>query len=255
MPAAIFTWPYPLVIAHRGGGILAPENTLAGMRLAVQRGFRGVEFDVMLARDGVPVLMHDPQLGRTVAGHGPVAAHTAAELKAMDAGSWLGAAFAGEPVPSLAAVTAFCRAAGLWMNVEIKPAAGAEVQTGAAVAELLHAAFATEAKSCTAPLLSSFSQAALQAAEAVAPELPRAWLVDRVPADWQARCAALRVVSLHVNHRHLDEGTARNIKQAGLGLFCYTINDPARAREVLGWGVDAFCTDRLDLIGPEFTAV
>lgn len=247
----MYTWPYPVVIAHRGGGILAPENTLAGMRLAAQRGFRGVEFDVMLARDGVPVLMHDPQLGRTVAGRGPVAAHTAAELQAMDAGSWLDTAHAGEPVPSLAAVTAFCRSNGLWMNVEIKPGPGTEAQTGKAVARLLQGSFAAEVGSAAAPLLSSFSQAALQAARAAAPALPRAWLVDQVPADWQATCKSLGVVSLHVNHRHLDHGTARAVKQAGLGLFCYTINDPARAAVLLEWGVDAFCTDRLDLFSPD----
>src|SRR5690606_35155961 len=90
------------VIAHRGGGTLAPENTMAGMRLARDRGFRAVEFDAMLTSDLVPVLMHDPRFGRTVRGTGSVSATTAAQLAQMDAGSWLGAAFQGEPVPMLA---------------------------------------------------------------------------------------------------------------------------------------------------------
>ena len=246
------TWLYPTVIAHRGGGVLAPENTLAGMRLATERGFRGVEFDVMLAHDAVPVLMHDTQLGRTVAGHGAVSAHTAAELHAMDAGRWFDPAFAGEPVPSLKTVTAFCRANALWMNVEIKPAPGAEAETGTLVARELLASCAAELLTPAAPLLSSFSQPALQAARAAAPALARAWLVDRVPSDWEAQCTALGVVSLHVNQRHLDRVTAHAVKQSRLGLFCYTVNDPARAAELLEWGIDAFCTDRLDLIGPNF---
>ena len=58
-------WPFPRVLAHRGGGALAPENTIAAIRAGLDRGFRAVEFDAMLAADNVPVLMHDPTLERT----------------------------------------------------------------------------------------------------------------------------------------------------------------------------------------------
>ena len=66
-------WPYPKIVAHRGAGKLAPENTLAAMQCGRNMAFRAVEFDVMLSKDGVPVLMHDPEFGRTVAGKGAVA--------------------------------------------------------------------------------------------------------------------------------------------------------------------------------------
>ena len=65
-------WNYPRVLAHRGAGTLAPENTLAALRRGFELGFRGVEFDVMATRDDGLVLMHDPFLGRTVAGSGSV---------------------------------------------------------------------------------------------------------------------------------------------------------------------------------------
>ena len=58
-------WPYPRVLAHRGGGTLAPENTIAAIKVGLEHGFRAVEFDAMLAADDVPVLMHDPTLERT----------------------------------------------------------------------------------------------------------------------------------------------------------------------------------------------
>src|SRR5713101_6245429 len=103
-------WPYPKVVAHRGGGVLAPENTLAAMQFGLDYGFHAVEFDVMLAKDGVPVLMHDAVFGRTIKGVGSVPACTAQELATMDAGSWLSPEFAGEPVPSLAQTIAFCKA-------------------------------------------------------------------------------------------------------------------------------------------------
>ncbi|MES2536033.1 MAG: glycerophosphodiester phosphodiesterase [Pseudomonadota bacterium] len=240
-------WPYPTVIAHRGGGKLAPENTLAAMRCGLAFGFQGVEFDVMLAADAVPVVMHDPRLGRTVAGRGRVAEYTAAQLMAMDAGAWFDAAFAGEPVPTYEQVHQFCSQHRLWMNVEIKPAPGADEQTGRVVAEMTTRLCAADG---ALPLLSSFSLPALLAAKKAAPGIPRACLFDVIPADWQARLTLAGAVALHTNHRHLSRTQAQAVKKAGFGLFCYTVNTPARAREILSWGVDAFCTDRLDLIDP-----
>lgn len=245
-------WTYPRFLAHRGGGKLAPENTIAGLQCGLDHGYRAVEFDVMLARDGVPVVMHDPYLGRTVAGAGNVFDYDAAELVAMDAGSWFGAAFKGEPVPLFTEFVDFCRRHGIWMNIEIKPADGFEEQTGRVVAELTRAIFGLEIAQGDAmvPLMSSFSAVALAAAKEAAPDLPRAFLIDEVPADWLAQARALDAVAIHTNHKHLSPQLAKQIKNAGFGLFCYTVNDAARAAEIMGWGVDGMCTDRIDLIGP-----
>ncbi len=251
-------WPYPRILAHRGGGALAPENTLAALRCGLAHGFRAAEFDVMLAGDGIPVVLHDPELGRTVAGNGRVPDFTAAQLMRMDAGAWFAPAFAGETVPSYEQVFAFCLAQGIWMNVEIKPAPGFEAATGHAVAALTAqwlaqpAAQRALAGGWQAPLLSSFSHDALLAARAAAPGLALACLFDTMPADWRARLAEAGALALHTNHRHLTPQLAAAVKEAGAGLFCYTVNEPARAREILAWGVDAFCTDRIDRIGADF---
>lgn len=248
-------WRYPKILAHRGGGKLAPENTLAALRCGLAHGFRAVEFDAMLARDGVAVVMHDPCLGRTVAGSGNVFDYDAGELARMDAGAWFARQFDGEPVPLLEPFAQFCKANAIWMNIEIKPADGFEDQTGRVVAAIARELFAGEIGDgdvARLPLLSSFSAAALAAARAAAPELPRALLVDEVPHDWEARVRELGAVALHVNHKHLTALLAGAVKDAGFGLFCYTVNDPARARALLAWGVDAFCTDRIDLIGADF---
>jgi glycerophosphoryl diester phosphodiesterase len=244
-------WPWPRVLAHRGAGTLAPENTLAALRIGLAHGFRAVEFDAMVPRDDEPVLMHDAVLGRTVAGRGGVAALSAAQLAALDAGAWHSAAFAGERVPLLTAALQFCRDHALWPDVEIKPAPGHEARTGTLVARCVAAAFAGAAVT-QQPLLSSFAEAALAAARAAAPQLPRAVLIDRVPDDWAARLQRHDALSLNCNHRHLTRETARAVKGAGYWLFCYTVNEPTRARQLLDWGVDAFCTDRIDVIGAGF---
>jgi glycerophosphoryl diester phosphodiesterase len=253
-------WPYPKIVAHRGGGILAPENTLASMRCGLAHGFHAVEFDVMLSKDDVPILMHDPSFGRTVKGTGNVSDFTAQELGAMDAGAWFGAEFAGEPVPTYLQVAEFCKANRIWMNVEIKPAPGFEVETGRVTGLLTNKIFSAELAAQGAgsgpvnlPLFSSFSFDALMAAKAAAPDVPRGYLVDTIPADWRERLEELGAVALHTNQKNLDAASAQAIKQAGYGLFCYTVNDPARGREIMSWGVDGFCTDRIDLIGANFS--
>ncbi|NEX60507.1 glycerophosphodiester phosphodiesterase [Noviherbaspirillum galbum] len=252
-------WFYPKIVAHRGGGTLAPENTLAAMRCGLQHGFHAVEFDVMLSADRIPVLMHDPQFGRTVRGAGNVADTTAASLAAMDAGAWHGPSFAGEPVPRYEDVVAFCKENRIWMNVEIKPAPLHEVETGQVVGELTRQLFQKEAQShirgtndVSLPLFSSFSFEALMAAKEAAPEIPRGFLLDKLAPGWLDKAQALDVVAIHTNHKNLSPDQVAMVKEHGYGLFCYTVNTPERAREILGWGVDAFCTDRIDLIGPEF---
>ena len=243
-------WPFPRVIAHRGGGALAPENTLAALRLGAERGFRGVEFDVMLAGDATPVLIHDETLERTTGTPGEVAAKSYAELAALDAGAWKGARWRGERIPRFEDAAKLCRELGLWANVEIKPAAGHETATGAAAARV---AADVWRDAPLPPLLSSFSVEALDAARRAAPELPRGHLFDAVPADWRARLEAHACVALHCNWRSLDAALCARIHEAGYAILAWTVNDVTLARTLLAWGVNAIFTDALEEIGPTFT--
>lgn len=259
IPPPCRPWPYPRVLAHRGGGTLAPENTVAAIGVGRAHGFAGIEFDAMLAADEVPVLIHDPTLERTTSGRGPVAALTAAQLAQLDAGGWHSPPFAGEPLPMFEAAVAYCRQHGVWINIEIKPAPGAAARTGEVVARATARLYADLVRAggdapdrlvAGVPLFSSFEREALQAARAAAPDVPRGYLLDRIPPDWQAQLQALGCVALHTNHRHLTRELAAQVKDAGYWLFCYTVNELSRAQEILAWGVDAFCTDRIDLIPP-----
>lgn len=247
---ARFTYPHQL-IAHRGGGTFAPENTLAAIREGHARGYRAVEFDVMLAKENVPVLMHDDTLERTTNGHGALADCTAPQLAALDAGSWKDARFKGEPVPQFDAAAQLCIELGMFANIEIKPFAPGGESVARATGRL--AALVSQRFWGARPgeaLLSSFFGPALDAARAAAPDFPRAVLFDAVPDDWLEHLERLDCVALHCNWKTLTPALAIAIKRAGYGLMCWTVNHPQQASTLFSWGVDAVCTDRLDLLKP-----
>ena len=127
-------WPYPGIFAHRGGGLAAPENTLAAIRLGQSLGFHAHEFDVKLSKDGIPFLLHDATLERTTSGTGRACDRTWQELCDLDAGLWHSEAFRGEKLATFEAAAALLRSKGTLVNVEIKPSPGFEVETGRTVA-------------------------------------------------------------------------------------------------------------------------
>lgn len=237
------TFPLPRWIAHRGGGSLAPENTLAGIRLAAAMGFMAVEFDVMLSADGTPVLIHDETLERTTTGQGPVSATPDAVLFRLDAGG-------GEPVPRYADAVALCRQLGLLANVEIKPASGFERETAEAVARLSGELWQGAG---VQPLISSFSLEALEIARDLAPQIPRGLLYEQVPADWWSVARRLGAVTLHCAADRLPTEVLAEARAHGIPVLCYTVNTAQDAESLFDRGVSAIFTDRLDLFAPETT--
>lgn len=255
---------YPRIIGHRGGGVLAPENTLAGLALAARLGCHGVEFDVALTADDVPVLLHDATLERTTNGKGSLSRKTAAEIATLDAGVKHHRAFARATwpdeennfdascgVPTFAAALKACTVLGLWMNAEIKPTSGTEVQTGRILTRLVADFYAQHAPTPTSPapgiVLSSFSTLALQEAQRIAPTIPRALLVDNIPADWRAALAACGATALHAAATPANEKKLASICNSDMPIACYTVNDRASADRLFAAGVSAIFTDRLDL--------
>ncbi|EJC65492.1 cytoplasmic glycerophosphodiester phosphodiesterase [Alcaligenes faecalis subsp. faecalis NCIB 8687] len=242
-------WPYPALIAHRGAGKIAPENTLAAIRVGTQNGFRMMEYDVKLSRDGVPVLLHDDTLERTSNGQGLASRLTLAELSALDFGAWHSSAYAGEPIPTLGSIAAFTLANQVHSNIEIKPTTGHEVETGRQVAL---AAQALWAQASLPPLLSSFSEVALEAAQQAAPTLPRALLIEEeVPADWPERLERLGCMGLNLNDRFVSQALVQAIRSKGYTVAVWTVNDAERVRELLDWGCNAIFTDKVTTIRPD----
>ncbi len=118
----------PLIIAHRGASAHAPENTLAAFHLGIESGADGVEFDVQLAADGVPVVIHDLDLKRTGRRNDRVSQLTSTQLGKFDVGSWFKAKysklakpeFAYETVPTLSAVLKLLEASSGPIYIELK---------------------------------------------------------------------------------------------------------------------------------------
>jgi glycerophosphoryl diester phosphodiesterase len=234
----------PRVFAHRCGGSLAPENTLAGLRIAAAMGYRAVEFDVMLSADGSPWVVHDETLERTTNGSGRVCDAPDSVLKGVDAGGYQHRSFAGEPLPTFEEVARLCHGLGLMANVEIKPAAGYETVTGEVVARRILELWA----GLPLPLVSSFSEEALVVARQVAPQLPLGFLWERPPADWQKRCASLDAYSLHCAASELDDAVIAEAQAAGIPVLCYTVNARPEAEALFSRGVTAVFSDRIDAL-------
>lgn len=230
-------FPLPRWIAHRGGGSLAPENTLAGIRLAARLGYKAVEFDVMLSGNGTPVLIHDETLERTTNGVGRVCDTPDSILLALDAGQ-------GERIPRFSEAAALCRELGLLANVEIKPATGREVATAEVVARMTADLWqGAEIQ----PLLSSFSLEALEVARDRAPQIRRGVLFEAPPADWLAQLRRLQAFSLHCDADLLSEEVLAEARAHDIPVLCYTVNSEKQAKTLFARGVSALFTDRLDL--------
>jgi len=248
MSLSRLSWPYPRLIAHRGGGNKAPENTLAAFRKGLACGFLMMEYDVKLSADDVPILLHDDTLERTSSGTGPVAGYRYTDLARHDFGSWYSGEYAGEPVATLYSIAAYTRAHDIASNIEIKPSLGMETHTGERIAVLARELWSQAA---VPPLLSSFSETALAAARDAAPELPRALLIaNTLPPDWIERAKWLRCHGVNLNHAYTTLPIVEQAHAAGLTVAVWTVNDPVRAHELLSWGCNAVITDEIEIIVP-----
>jgi glycerophosphoryl diester phosphodiesterase len=240
-------WPYPIWVAHRGAGKLAPENTLAAFRLGAQYGYRMFECDAKLSSDGLPFLMHDAALERTTNGHGVGGEHAWSDLSQLDAGGWHSRAYAGEPLCTLEHLARFCLASAYHLNIEIKPTPGAEQRTGEVVAREAARLWADAA---VPPLLTSFRPEALAGAHHTARHIPRGLLLDTLWDGWLDVARQLDCVAIVCNYNLWDAGTVAQVHGAGMKCLSYTVNDEPVAQHLLALGTDGIITDRVDLFTP-----
>lgn len=235
----------PKIIGHRGAASYAPENTLEGIHTAADMGVKWVELDVKLTRDQVPVMFHDDTLERTTNGAGKVAETDYDDLKALEAGSWFGDSFAGIKIPTLEEAIETLIERKLGFNLEIKPCPGREKETAEVALDQLTQLWDEQDK----VLISSFQHVSLETALDMAEDWPRGLILPKDwPENWADLAEYLKVQTINVNGNDSSRDAIEEVIDRNYRVLAYTINDPVRARELQGWGVDGFFSDAPDVI-------
>jgi glycerophosphoryl diester phosphodiesterase len=218
--------------AHRGASLFAPENTLAAFRAAEAAGAHGIELDVHVTRDGVPVVIHDTDVKRTTNGSGTVTGMLLQDLKRLDAGGWFSPGYSGERVPTLSEVLEWAQDR-VRLNIEIKASA-----SGEAVLRLLRDFPAARV------LVSSFNHNLLSDLRQCQSALSLGFLVETLFWGRALKKAAnCRAESLHPRIDRLSPAMVNAARRLGLKIYPWTVNDPASLPGLKGLGVDGLFTD------------
>jgi glycerophosphoryl diester phosphodiesterase len=234
----------PLCIAHRGFSSVAPENTLASYRRAIQVGAEMAECDVYLTKDGVPILLHDETLERTAGRKAMPGDLTLAEIKTLDAGAWKSPEFVGERVPTLQEALESVKGR-LRLVIELK-----EPSIAPAVIKAIHAAGVQPED----VVIFSFHPGAVDQIARLEPLLPTVWLVDdpgTSRAAWGKvirESLRLRASGLGLSLTCVDPDLVRLAHESGLSVYVWTINEPQDMSYLVRLGVDAIITDRPDVL-------
>jgi glycerophosphoryl diester phosphodiesterase len=250
----VFAADRPLVFAHRGGALLAPENTMAALDNGLALGADGLEIDVQLSRDGIPVVIHDRTLDRTTDHRGPVNGLTAAELARVDAGYHFtrnGAhPFRGQGigVTTLEAVLAKHRSARIILELK-----GGEPELARAAGALIRKADAVD-RIC----VGSFYQPAIDTIRAECPEIVTSasesearWTLHRSWVRWpftrSRKYSAFQVPERAGRMRVVSPAFVRHIHREHHAIQVWVVNDPADMHRLLDWGVDGIISDVPDV--------
>lgn len=248
--AKLIDSPRVLIIAHRGDSGRAPENTLPAFRSALQSGADLVELDYYHSADGVPVVFHDKTLKRTtdaaaVFGKADVSVgdKRLSELRRLDAGAWFDASFRGTPIPTLDEALEVIQQ-GSYTLIERKSG------DASTCLELLR-----EKNLLQHVVVQAFDWKFIADCHRLAPDLPLGALggeeltADKLQAIGQTGC---RVVGW--DQKHLGPAQIAAIHQRGLRAWAYTVNDPARAQELIQAGIDGLITDVPAKLAPLVTS-
>ncbi len=226
----------PLILGHRGASAVAPENTRAAFERAFRDGADGIELDVTLSRDGVPVVIHDDTLDRTTDGRGAVWDRDLADLRRLDAGGWFGAGFRGERIPTLAEALDLARGRGI-VNVEIKHGRGARMLVDPVVRVLK--AHGRE----DGIVVSSFDPRILRRLRA----RDRRWRTAFLRSGGQRRPLWLMAAYAAADFLHPDvrlSETAAKVARGWGRIVVWTVDDEPTARTLAARGVRGLITNR-----------
>lgn len=242
--------PQVAVVGHRGSGAMAPENTIASVRLAVRQGADLVENDIMRTKDGALVIMHDLSLARTTDVEQvfpdrtsyQVADYTLAEIRRLDAGSWFGRQFAGQRVPTLREwVEAVGPRAGMLLEAKDPQAfPGIERDIDKELRSI--PAFGRALRQGRV-LMQAGDEGWLRAYHDLAPDVPVALLYYDRPTDEDLVAASTWLDAVNPALGNIDEAIVDRTHELGLRTYVWTVNHGADMNRGAEWGVDGIITD------------
>ncbi|MCM3873080.1 MAG: hypothetical protein ND895_20550 [Pyrinomonadaceae bacterium] len=244
----------PLIIGHRGASAVAPENTLAAFSRAIQHGADGVEFDVQLSQDGVPVVIHDPTLARTGLIDGVVAELSAEMLGRIDVGSWFGQRsnaaeldFRGEKLPSLQQTLELFADSDALLYLEMKSQAGdGETLIAEVAGAIKKHALAQRV------IVSSFDLLLVRAIKAIDPAIRTAALFEprvSAPATLVRRTRLIQLAKdcgadeICLHHTLASGRLTEQAKKSQLEVVVWTVDDPEWIDRAQSRGVKALITN------------
>jgi glycerophosphoryl diester phosphodiesterase len=232
----------PLVVGHRGAMTYVPENTIASFERGVQLGADVVELDLHLTSDGVPVVIHDDTLDRTTDGHGAVARTSLAEIRALDAGAWFAAEYAGARVPTLDEALEWSRSRQVPLAIELKGFPRPDPLLAERVVEALHRHAATERG-----VVISFDHPTLTRIRALAPQVRCGALYVGRPADGPALARAAGADMLLPQWRYLMAEDVVAAHAANLTVQPWESSDLQALRSLVAMGVDGVTSNSPDI--------
>ncbi len=238
----------PLVIGHRGASAYAPENTIASFNLAFGMGADGIELDVELTKDGVPVVFHFSDPNHPTHGIRSLGDKTIAEVEQIDVGTWFGEKFRGEKIPTLAKVLDAVGSRGR-IVVEIKWSA---VKLGNSDLERATAQVIGQSKNAKQVIISSFHPIAPYRMSRLAPDVPRALIYQEDLVPWLLNGPWFRWLTrpqeIHPAHEMLTLRFAAWAKQKGYRITPWAIDDPDEMKRVIPLGVDGIMSNKPDIL-------
>ncbi|MBI1375519.1 MAG: glycerophosphodiester phosphodiesterase [Phycisphaera sp.] len=238
----------PLIVGHRGASHDAPENTLASFRLAFERGADAVEGDYYLTADGHVVCIHDKSTKRTAGGVDLDVAHsTLEELRKLDVGAWKDPKYAGQRIPTLDEVLAVIPP-GKRIVIEIK--------VGPEIVPAMQRAIAASSVTPDRVIFIAFDPEAIAACRELMPQAAACWITsfkqDKKSGAWSPTADDVLKTLRRIDATGLDCQAAdcvdatmvKKLRDAGMALHCWTVDDPAVARRFTALGFDSLTTNR-----------
>lgn len=225
------------IFAHRGASQLAPENTMPAFELAYESGAEGIETDIHLTKDLVPVLIHDEHLKRTTNGIGYIKDYTFNELAQFDAGSWFSNEFSGTKIISLDDFLQWSKPKSFHLNIELKNNKIDYQHMEAIVYEMIDH-YQLQGRT----ILSTFNKNSVRRMEKLM-DIEVALLVSKRNKNLLSLVKELGANSLHVKYRLLTSKFMELAKQDNIPVRVYTINKRTQMMKCFLHQCDGIFTD------------